>query len=75
LSLDEVVEAVLAGFRRGAEGRPITMGLLLSAMRQAARSVEIAELAVRHRDHGVLASTWPAPRPATRQPAISTRST
>ena len=54
MTLDEVVTAVLAGFRRGAEGRPITTGLLISAMRQAARSVEIAELAVRHRDHGVL---------------------
>jgi adenosine deaminase len=54
MSLDAVVEAALAGFRRGAEGRTITTGLLLSATRQAARSVEIAELAVRHRDHGVL---------------------
>jgi adenosine deaminase len=54
LSLDEVVNAVLAGLRRGAEGRDITMGLLLCAMRQAARSVEIAELAIRHRDNGVL---------------------
>jgi adenosine deaminase len=54
LTLDEVVTAVLAGLRKGAEGRPITTGLLISAMRQAARSVEIAELAVRHRDHGVL---------------------
>jgi adenosine deaminase len=54
LTLDEVVTAVLAGFRRGGEGRPITIGLLITAMRQAARSVEIAELAVRHRDEGVL---------------------
>jgi adenosine deaminase len=54
LTLDEVVDAVLAGFRRGAEGRPIVIGTLISAMRQAARSVEIAELAIRHRDEGVL---------------------
>jgi adenosine deaminase len=40
--------------RRATEGRPIVVGLLLSAMRQAARSVEIAELAVRHREGGVL---------------------
>jgi adenosine deaminase len=49
-----VVEAAAAGVRRASEGRPIVVGLLLSAMRQAARSVEIAELAVRHREGGVL---------------------
>ncbi|MEJ7801756.1 MAG: adenosine deaminase [Candidatus Limnocylindria bacterium] len=54
LSLDEAVTAMLDGFRTGSEGRPITVGLILSAMRQAARSVEIAELAVRHRDAGVV---------------------
>jgi adenosine deaminase len=53
LTLDEVVEAAVAGVRRASAGRPIVVGLLLSAMRQAARSVEIAELAVRHRDNGV----------------------
>ncbi len=54
LSLDEAVTAMLDGFRRGSEGRPITIGLILSAMRQAAQSVQIAELAVRHRDAGVV---------------------
>ncbi len=54
MSLDEVVEAAAAGVRRASAGKPIVVGLLLSAMRQAARSVEIAELAVRHRDRGVL---------------------
>jgi adenosine deaminase len=54
LTLDEAVEAILAGMRRGSEGRPITAGLIVTAMRQAARSVEIAELAVRHRDEGVV---------------------
>ena len=54
LTLDEATLAMLAGFRRGAEGRPITIGLIITAMRQAARSVEIAELAVRHRDAGVV---------------------
>jgi len=54
MSLDEVVEAAAAGVRRASTGKPIVVGLLLSAMRQAARSVEIAELAVRHRDGGVL---------------------
>ncbi|HET6380615.1 MAG TPA: adenosine deaminase [candidate division Zixibacteria bacterium] len=54
LTLDEATEAMLAGLRRGAEGQPITVGLIITAMRQAARSVEIAELAVRHRDAGVV---------------------
>jgi adenosine deaminase len=53
LSLDEVVEAVLEGFRAGSEGRRITVYALLTAMRTAARSLEIAELAVRYRDRGV----------------------
>jgi len=53
LTLDEVVEAAAAGVMKASAGRPIVVGLLLSGMRQAARSVEIAELAVRHRDHGV----------------------
>jgi adenosine deaminase len=54
LSLDQVVEAVLEGFRRGSEGRGITVYALLTALRTAARSLEIAELAVRHRDAGVV---------------------
>ncbi|MFC4531416.1 adenosine deaminase [Sphaerisporangium dianthi] len=53
LTLDEVVEAVLEGFRRGSEGRGIRVGTLLTAMRHQARSMEIAELAVRYRDVGV----------------------
>ncbi|GGK76692.1 adenosine deaminase 1 [Sphaerisporangium melleum] len=53
LSLDEVVEAVLEGFRLGSEGRGIQVGTLLTAMRHQARSMEIAELAVRYRDVGV----------------------
>jgi len=52
LTLDEVVDAAVAGVNRASEERPIVVGLLLSAMRQAARSVEIAELAVRHVVHG-----------------------
>ena len=59
LSLDEVVEAVLDGFARGRAnqaraGRGITVYALLTAMRTAARSLEIAELAVRYRDRGVV---------------------
>ncbi len=59
LTLDEVVTAILDGFREGerrvrAKGGRIVLKLLVSAMRQAARSVEVAELAVRHRDEGVV---------------------
>src|ERR1700742_714647 len=54
LSLDEVVRAVLDGFRDGSEGGRIKVRALLTAMRTAARSQEIAELAVRHRDNGVV---------------------
>jgi adenosine deaminase len=54
LSLDQVVEAVLEGFRRGSSGRGISVYALLTAMRTAARSLEIAELAVRYRDEGVV---------------------
>ena len=55
LSLDEVVEAVQRGFDEGvaaADGR-IVVRQLLTAMRHAARSMEIAELAVQWRDRGV----------------------
>jgi adenosine deaminase len=54
LTLDEVVEAMLDGFRRGAAGTDLTIYLVCSAMRTAARSLEIAELAVRWRDAGVV---------------------
>ncbi|MEO6712513.1 MAG: adenosine deaminase [Mycobacteriales bacterium] len=54
LTLDEVVAAVLEGFRLGSAGRGIDIRALLTAMRHAARSMEIAELAVRHRDNGVV---------------------
>ncbi len=54
LSLDEVVEATQAGFAEGSAGTGLRIGTLLTAMRHAARSLEIAELAVRHRDNGVV---------------------
>jgi adenosine deaminase len=54
LSLDEVVHAVLAGFRDGSADGRIMVRALLTAMRTAARSQEIAELAVRHREGGVV---------------------
>jgi adenosine deaminase len=54
LTLDEVVEHTVRGFERGSAGTPLTVGVLCTAMRTAARSLEIAELAVRHRDAGVV---------------------
>jgi adenosine deaminase len=59
LTLDEVVAANLEGFSIGARnaqaaGNPIVMKMLVTAMRQAARSVEVAECAVRWRDAGVV---------------------
>ena len=59
LSLDEVVVAVQDGFRRGEAlaaqaGTPIRIGTLVTAMRHAANGMEIARLAVRYRDQGVV---------------------
>ncbi|MCQ1950983.1 adenosine deaminase [Arthrobacter jinronghuae] len=59
LSLDEAVEAVQAGIEEGvanaeAAGSFIQVGQLISAMRHADRAMEIAELAVRHRDSGAV---------------------
>ncbi|MGG5173968.1 adenosine deaminase [Pseudarthrobacter sp. J1763] len=59
LTLDEVVEAVQEGLEAGMEaveatGRDIQVGQLITAMRHADRGQEIAELAVRHRDHGAV---------------------
>ena len=56
LSLDQVVDAVLAGFRDGerAASRPIRVGVLLTAMRTAARSRQIADLTVAYRHRGVV---------------------
>ncbi|OMC09683.1 adenosine deaminase [Mycolicibacter heraklionensis] len=59
LTFDEVTDAVLAGFADGerdaaAAGRDITVRCLVTAMRHAALSREIAELAIRFRDKGVV---------------------
>jgi adenosine deaminase len=54
LSLDQVVEAVVRGFAEGSVGRGIRIGTLCTAMRTAEKSREIAELAVRWRDRGVV---------------------
>ncbi len=54
LDLQDVVEAVTSGFRRGesaaaADGRPITVNAILCAMRTEQRSLEIAHLVDRLR--------------------------
>ena len=59
LTLDEAQEAILDGFRIGsanaaAAGHPIVVRSIVTAMRQAARSVEVAECAIRWRDAGVV---------------------
>jgi adenosine deaminase len=59
LSLDETVEAVQDGLERGmqdveARGGFIRTGQLVTAMRHADRGMEIAELAVRQRNNGVV---------------------
>lgn len=58
LTLEEVVAAVHRGFEEGtaeaaAGGQRIVVRQLLTAMRQAARATEIAELAIAWRDRGV----------------------
>jgi adenosine deaminase len=54
LTLDEVMDAIMTGFRRGATGTDLTIYAIVSAMRTARRSLEIAELAVRWRDAGAV---------------------
>ena len=59
LTLDEAVEAVQDGLEQGMElvdnqGGFIRTGQLVTAMRHADRGLEIAELAVRHRNNGVV---------------------
>ncbi|MFB4305890.1 adenosine deaminase [Actinomadura sp. GTD37] len=54
LTLEQVVEAVLDGFARARADFGVRVGTLVTAMRHQARSMEIAELAVRYRDLGVV---------------------
>ena len=59
LSLDAAVEAVQSGIDEAvsaarAAGKTIYLGQLVTAMRHLDRSVEIAQLALRHRDKGVV---------------------
>ena len=59
LTLSQVIEAILEGFRAGeveakSEGRTIRVTSLLCGMRQNNLSQEVAELAVKYRDQGVV---------------------
>jgi adenosine deaminase len=59
LTLSQVIEAMLEGFRAGeveakSEGRTIRVTSLLCGMRQNNLSQEVAELAVKYRDQGVV---------------------
>jgi adenosine deaminase len=59
LTLSTAIEAILEGFRAGeidakAEGNVIRVTLLLCGMRQNQLSQEVAELAVKYRDRGVV---------------------
>lgn len=59
LTLDQVVMAVVDGLRAGeaaaaARGDRIRVRLLVTALRQAAKSTEVARVAVRHRERGVV---------------------
>jgi adenosine deaminase len=75
LTLSEVVRAVLDGFALGAkeaanEGHRIVVRTILSAMRQAALSETIAQLAIDFRDEGVCGFDIAGPEdgfPPTRQ--------
>lgn len=59
LTYEEVIDAVLDGFKQGSDqsaqaGKPIRVGALLTAMRMADVSLEIAKLVVKYRHRGVV---------------------
>ncbi len=54
LTQDEVVAAVVAGLERGERTYGVEWGLIICAMRHMTNSLEAAELAIRHRDSGVV---------------------
>ena len=74
LTLQEVLDAILSGFARGAPSTDLTIYTICSAMRTAALSRDIAELAVANRDRGVVGFDTPVPRRGTRRRVTSTRS-
>lgn len=54
MSLDEVIEAVLAGFVEGSADTALTVSTLVTAMRTDTDSLGVAEAAIRFRDRGVV---------------------
>ena len=54
MELDEVIEAVLAGFEEGSAGTALTIRALVTAMRTDNDSKTVAEAAVRFRERGVV---------------------
>lgn len=54
LTEDEVISAVIRGLKRGERAYGVEWGLIICAMRHLAHSLETAELAIRHRDAGVV---------------------
>ncbi|MEM9521036.1 MAG: adenosine deaminase [Actinomycetota bacterium] len=54
LTLDQVIEAVLTGFAAGSADTELTIRVLIAAMRHLDRGLEVAQAAVRYRDHGVV---------------------
>jgi adenosine deaminase len=54
LTRDEVVVAVVAGLERGERTYGVEWGLIICAMRHMSNSLEAAELAIRHREIGVV---------------------
>ena len=81
LSLQQVVDAVQAGFAEGvaeaaAAGRTIRIGTLITAMRQGDRTDEIATLALANRERGVVGFDTAGPEegfPPSRQAAALRR--
>lgn len=54
LALDDVIEAVLAGFARARAAHGLRLGLIVCGMREGPHVRAAAEAAVRWRDHGVV---------------------
>ena len=54
LTVPEVIESVLSGFKSGSEGAGITVNALISAIRSKTRSKEMMEYALRFRSAGVV---------------------
>ncbi|HEV8670088.1 MAG TPA: adenosine deaminase [Candidatus Limnocylindria bacterium] len=54
MNLEQVVAAVVRGFERAESRYPITLRQIICAMRDRTDSLEMAELAVAHREQGVV---------------------